>query len=83
MTDSQGTLKDPCPYCNYELDDGDIYHKLRTNVFYLVKTDAEIKELAQQYGWTPENGKRFTKRVIVQPFDGPQYVMCPECKRHV
>ncbi len=74
---------DPCPHCSYELDDGDIYDKLRTNVYYTNKTDAEVEQIAQKYGWTPENGKRFSKRITVQPFDEPQYVMCPECKGHL
>ena len=71
---------DPCPHCEFELDDGDIFCKLRGMKEYAGKSDNEVEIIALSYGWTPQNRRRFTKRCVVQPIDSPQYVMCPECK---
>jgi hypothetical protein len=76
-------LVEPCPHCNCELDDGDIYTKLRHNKYYTDKTDVEVKLSATYYGWTTNNGKRFTKKIVVQPLDGIQYLICPECKHRL
>ncbi len=71
---------DPCPHCGYDLDDGDVFQRLRRMSTYKDKNDHEVEIVAMYYGWTPQNKKRFTKKVVVQPFDAPQYTMCPDCK---
>lgn len=71
---------DACPHCGFDLDDGDIFTKLRSLSVYKDKNDNDVEIIAMYYGWTPQNKKRFTKRVTVQPLDGPQCTICPECK---
>lgn len=71
---------DPCPHCGFDLDDGDIFEKLKNMKEYKNKSDNDVEVSATYYGWTPQNKKHFTKRVIVQPIDAPQYTMCPDCK---
>lgn len=71
---------DPCPHCGFELDNGDIYEKLRKMSVYKDNTDNEVEVAAMSYGWTPQNKKRFSKKVVVQPYDTSQYTICPECK---
>ena len=71
---------DPCIDCGFELDDGDIFVKLRRMPENDGKTNNDIRAIARYYGWTEQNKKRFTKRIIVQPFDRAQFVMCPNCK---
>jgi hypothetical protein len=71
---------DPCPHCGFDFDDGDVFQKLRSMSVYKDKNDTDVELIALYYGWTPQNKKRFSKKVIVQPFDGAQYTMCPECK---
>ena len=38
-------------------------------------------EAAFAYGWSETNRVRFDRSVIVQPENGPQFVLCPECKQ--
>lgn len=77
-------LLDPCPHCGFELDDGEIYENLKDNIFYRHLSEEELLKVAQQYGWTKENKKRFTNRVTVKPVDGtPKFVKCPYCNKHL
>lgn len=77
-------LLDPCPHCGFELDNGDIYEALKDNILYRHLSEEELVSLAQRYGWTKENKKRFSQRVIVQPVDGtPQFVKCPYCNKRL
>lgn len=67
---------EPCPHCGIELDDGDIFDKLKNKD----KTDEEVTHIALQYGWTQQNQKRFSKRVVVRSIDGgTHYIKCPYC----
>jgi hypothetical protein len=71
---------EPCPHCDMELDGGDIYTTLKNNTLYQDKTDEDVIKIAQTYGWTKHNKKRFSKMIIVQPLDrGSSHVKCPYC----
>lgn len=71
---------DPCLHCGTDLDDGDVFQKLRSMSVYKEKNDNEIEVIAMHYGWTPQNKTRFSKKIVVQPCGDSQYTMCPECK---
>jgi hypothetical protein len=71
---------DTCSHCGFDLDDGDVFTKLRSLSVYKDKSDNDVEVIALSYGWTPQNKKRLTKKIVVQPMDEPQYTMCPECK---
>lgn len=71
---------DKCPHCGFDFDDGDIFTKLRNLSVYKDKSDNDVEIIALSYGWTPQNKKRFTKKIVVQLMDGPQCTMCSECK---
>ena len=64
-----------CRYCNYNLDDGDIYEVLKS-----LYPDHDTLKMAGYYGWTPENKKSFSKEIIIQFPNQPQIKICPECK---
>jgi len=68
-----------CPHCSYNFDDGDIYEVLRNNEYYQNMTDEQVKDAARCYGWSEENRKRFTKKILYQPVRGKQFYKCPEC----
>jgi hypothetical protein len=65
-----------CKHCKTDLDGGDIF------IFFLYKYNdkKEALESAKKYGWSETNKLRFSSAVIVQPVDGPQYIVCPVCK---
>lgn len=71
---------EPCPNCGIDLDDGDIFDKLRNNDLYNDKTDEEVMQIAHQFGWTQQNKKRFSKKVVVKSIlGGSSYTQCPHC----
>jgi rubredoxin len=81
-----------CPACGSSWDAGDILERfvaLRAegDSYYKNKTDAELQEIASQYGWTPENPKRFSRLIGVElpyshpnHYDGVSFWRCPDCK---
>jgi hypothetical protein len=74
---STNTMSPHCQHCGADLDDGDIFDRLRAK--YPDKDDASIEEAARCYGWTPRERKRFSRAIIFQPLDGGQYMKCPDC----
>jgi hypothetical protein len=79
MTDFQ----DLCPHCDYNLDDGDIYEKMKDA--YPDKPEEVVLQYCNDFGWTPENKKRFSKKVGVYSMERDRvlYYECPECKGRV
>lgn len=71
---------EPCFHCGTELDGGDIYTILKNDIGYKDKTNEDIIKIAQAFGWTEQNPKRFSNKVIVQPINGGTcFVKCPHC----
>jgi len=68
-----------CRYCNYDLDDGDIYEKLSKDVLYKYHTKEDLLKVAQRYGWSEENKLRFTKEVIIQFKTKQNLKVCLKC----
>ena len=68
-----------CKICGVSLDDGEILDVLRRQPFYADKSFSYILNAAFGYGWHPTQRMHFTREVIMQSFDKPQYIMCPEC----
>ena len=64
--------------CGANLDRGDVLeHFLRAYSGNVQRAT----EAAFAYGWSETNRVRFDRSVIVQPENGPQFVLCPECKQ--
>jgi hypothetical protein len=84
LPDFQGT----CPECDANWSDGDIFEvfkDMRANgdAFWKDKTDEEIEQHANNYGWTKEKPKSFSRIVGVEIrgyYDGVAYWECPDCK---
>lgn len=72
---------DPCPHCNLELDNGDIFEH------FLAKYGDEVKarEAAAHYGATPENPQRFSNKIGVydRGSDRTIYYKCPNCAEKI
>jgi len=83
----QNILK--CPHCNISWDGGEIYkhfEHLREigDEYYRDKTDEELVETADNYGWSKTNPIHFRKNIIgieIQgEYDGILYWECSSCK---
>lgn len=70
-----------CPYCDFQLDDGDIYERF----LEFGKTEDAALEIAKLYGWTEENKERFSKILAVYDYkeDRTDHYECPECKKTI
>jgi hypothetical protein len=68
-----------CPYCHVYLDDGDIYEELKKH--YPDKSHEELIVIAKDYGWTPENKIRFSRKIGVYDMekDRTMHYECPDC----
>lgn len=58
-----------CRRCAFDMDDGDIFERIGSNL-----------QVAKLYGWSTDNPKRFSKEVTIQPWNSPQFQMCPQCR---
>ena len=66
-----------CRHCGADLDRGDAL----AHFAQLYPGDVEkATRSASAYGWSETNRVHFTRSVIVQPTNGPQFVRCPDCK---
>lgn len=68
-----------CRYCDYNLDDGDVYQVLSELDEYKKLNREEMMMIAGNYGWTQKDKKRFSKIYIIQFDDKPQIEVCPKC----
>lgn len=77
-----------CPECGANWNNGDIvevFKQMRDkgDDFWKNKTDEEIEKHANNYGWTREVPKSFSRLVGVEIrgyYDGVAYWECPDCK---
>ena len=69
---------DICKHCRHNLNDGDIFDILK--IMHSDLTDEIIEKHASHYGWTKTNKKQFSRKIIVQPLNEPQFEICPDCK---
>jgi hypothetical protein len=81
-----------CPKCHVSWDGGDIFERMRAlqimgEPYYGSKTAEELRDCARDYGWTPENKKRFSKLIGVElphdhpdHYDGVSFWRCPACE---
>ena len=69
-----------CVHCGANLDRGDVLeHFLGAYPGNVPRATAA----ASAYGWSETSRVRFSRSVIVQPENGPQFAQCPECKKTV
>lgn len=71
-------LRAICKHCKADLDDGDVYEKLKS-IFHMIYNDDEIVHMAHCHGWTAQNRIRFS-RVMQVNTERENYDICPECK---
>lgn len=67
-----------CRHCKTDLDDGDVYHKLK-GIYSFIYNDDYIRYMASMHGWRESFRLRFTKETEVLSSQG-NYVICPTCK---
>ncbi len=73
-------MNNNCRYCGYNLDDGDVYQVLSELDEYKKLNRDEMMIIAENYGWTLNDKKRFSKIYIIQFDDNqPQIEVCPKC----
>ena len=75
-----------CPECGYSWDGGDVLEVMKSRNPKLSGGDYLIGEAKKMYGWTPENPRRFSKLVTIEPSDGDYdfdgsngFHQCPNC----
>ena len=73
-----------CPCCNENWDGGDIFEELsKLDIFFMIPKEA--KKMAEKYGWTEWEKKRFSNVIGVEfekHLQKTNMVQCPKC-RHV
>jgi phage FluMu protein Com len=70
-----------CPSCEKSWDGGSIKNALMEMECFTSLSERQIENLAtKNYGWTPENNKRFSL-VVLHDIEGVVYVECPHCKK--
>jgi hypothetical protein len=73
-----------CPCCNENWDGGDILEQLsKLDIFFMIPKEA--KKMAEKYGWTEWEKKRFSNVIGVEfekHLQKTNMVQCPKC-RHV
>ena len=67
-----------CRYCEYNLDNGDIFEKLSKDPLYKYHTKDDLLKVANLYGWTQENHAKFSKEVVVKN-KSIKIKVCPKC----
>lgn len=70
-----------CPNCNENWDGGNILHSLRDLDINMGKSIPDVMKLAEQFGWTSTNEKRFSTLIgIVFDVKKEDFCQCPGCK---
>ena len=73
-----------CPHCCHSWDGQDIFESLNMmDVHAASKSQADVAKLAIQFGWTPDNGKKFSKVIVYEMFSETGkdiFYQCPKCQ---
>jgi len=75
-------MENKCKHCGADWEGEDIYEALRAHEAYKDWSDERVKEAASNYGWTPENRKKFGRKIGIEVrgvYDGVLYWKCPDC----
>lgn len=74
-----------CPECGYSWDGGDVLEIMKSRN-EKINDDFLIDQARKMYGWTPENPRRFSNLITIEPSDGDfdfdgsnGYHQCPKC----
>jgi hypothetical protein len=68
-----------CPHCNKDWDGGDIMENLMKMDCFMNIGQTALELIAiGNYGWTRENGKKFSLAVL-HTIEGKVYAECPSC----
>jgi hypothetical protein len=75
-----------CPECGHNWDKGDVFEFVKESNPNL-DDDVILQNVKNNYGWTPENPRRFSHLVFIEPSDGDfdfdgsnGYYQCPKCQ---
>lgn len=73
-----------CPNCQFNWEGDDIFHSLSLMKVNISKSTKDIEKLANEYGWTLENNKKFSFAIsmTVSNYDNKSIdlVECPNCR---
>lgn len=74
-----------CPECGYSWDGGDVLEIMKSRNVNVSDEDL-LKQAKRFYNWTPENPRRFSHLIYIEPSDGDYdftgqngYYQCPNC----
>ena len=74
-----------CPECGHSWDKGDVMEYLKTS-FPMLDEIGLLERAKKDYKWTPENPRRFSHLIYIEPSDGDYeftgqngYYQCPNC----
>lgn len=72
-----------CPHCNISWAGRDIYETLSMmDIHSASKSASEVSKLATEFGWSPDNQKRFSKVTVYEIFTDTTrqiFYQCPKC----
>jgi hypothetical protein len=75
-----------CPECGHSWDKGDVFEFMKERNPNL-SDEVLLKNVKNNFGWTPETPKRFSHLVFIEPSDGDEiatgangYYQCPNCQ---
>ena len=68
-----------CPCCNAQWDGGVIKDAIRAMDLVQFRDDL-LSKIANEYGYSDENQKRFTNTIGIQ-IGGDHYFQCPSCRK--
>lgn len=75
-----------CPECNHSWDKGDVMDFMKES-YPKLGEEGLMKIAKRDYGWTPENPRRFNHLLFIEASDGDidfdgssGYYQCPNCQ---
>ena len=68
-----------CPHCNKDWKGKDAYEAIRSMSVHILTPEKELRALAAQFGWTPENPVKLSKVITIILTDDITLYECPKC----
>ena len=75
-----------CPECNHSWDKGDVMDFIKKS-YPMLNEDELLRKAERDFGWTPENPRRFNHLLFIEASDGDYnfdgqsgYYQCPNCQ---
>lgn len=72
-----------CPHCQENWDGGDVFEALSKMDINMMKSPDDVRILAGNFGWSPDNPTNFSKTNVIELIPTPLmkliYLQCPKC----